>query len=118
MGWISEDSTHEGYLVGLAPCERTGQFVGHVQGRWRELGGRDEKAQSLRNVKIACSCGWRSPLISAPIGCEFFPCFVSAPEWFETEAVKVWERHVRETGTAHDGGCTIHQLESSRRNIR
>jgi hypothetical protein len=111
MGWCSEDGTHEGYLVGLVPDEEHGTFVGHVQGRWRELGGRDEEIKTaLKHVKAACSCGWRSPLLWAPSGTEFAPCSVFAPEWFEDACAQLWQRHVAAAGTATDGGYAIRSL--------
>jgi len=112
MGWCSEDGTHEGYLVGLVRDEVQGFFVGHVQGKWRELGGRDvdDLSIKLQYVRIGCSCGWRSPLLAAPSGCEFAPSFVSAPSRFEDACTTLWQRHVAAAGTAPDGGYSIHTL--------
>jgi hypothetical protein len=110
MGWCSEDGTHEGYLVGLVPDEEHGVCAGHVQGRWRELGGRDVITTMLKHVKVACSCGWRSPLLAGPSGCEFAPSSVFAPEWFEDACTKLWTRPVAAAGRAPDGGFEIRDL--------
>jgi hypothetical protein len=110
MGWCCEDGTHEGYLVGLVPDEEHGLFAGHVQGRWRELSGRDEIRATLKHVKVACSCGWRSPLLWAPSGTEFAPSSVFAPEAFEDQCAQLWQRHVAASGEAKDGGYSIRTL--------
>lgn len=112
MGWCSDDGTHEGYLVGLVPDEERGAFLGHVQGRWRELGSRDVDPGpiQLQYVRVGCSCGWRSPLIWAPAGCEFAPSTVAAPEWFEDACTQLWTRHVAAAGRAPDGGFDIKTL--------
>lgn len=110
MGWCCEDGTHEGYLVGLVPDEAHGVFVGHIQGRWRELSGRDEITTSVEFVQVACSCGWRSPLLRAPDGTQFMPSSVMAPKAFEDDCAQLWDLHVAASGPARDGGCSIRTL--------
>lgn len=124
MGWQSECGTHEGYLVGLVFDDARGVFSGHAgyprdedenhSGRMRELGihGDDQirDRHPLAFVKMACACGWRSPLLRAPRGSFWAPSAAFAPEAFEEECRKLWEHHVRVTGPALDGGCSIHEL--------
>lgn len=121
MGWQTDCGTHEGYLVGLVFDDARGVFSGHAgyprddnenhTGRMRELGihGDDKAPKSipLAFVKMACACGWRSPLLRAPRGTEWCPCSVFASEAFELQARELWERHVRETGPVFEGGCSV-----------
>lgn len=111
MGWCCEDGTHEGYLVGMVRDETHGNFNGHVPYRLRELGGRDDEThERLHHVRVACACGWRSPLLYAPPGTGWFPSCVHAPEHFEDAARELWERHTEETGRVHDGGACVYTL--------
>lgn len=110
MGWQSEDGSHEGYLVGLVPDEEQGLFAGHVPGRWRELSGRDLVETPLRHVKVACSCGWRSPLLWAPNGTRFVPSMVVASEIWRDACQRLWTRHVQVSGKASSGGYAVAQL--------
>lgn len=114
MGWVSDDGTHEGYLVGLVDDEENrerGSFLGHHPFRLRELGGsEDTTCRQLLCVKAACSCGWRSPLLRAPVGAEFFPSVVHAPQAFEDACCNLWKGHVIQTGRAPDGGCDVFEL--------
>jgi len=122
MGWCHSDGSHEGYLVGLV-FDSGGVFLGPAgegwapsvakrtprdqTGRMRELGGNDSATLTLRFVKAACSCGWRSPLLEAPPGSEWVPCSVFAPEWFEDAARELWKRHASECGPVRDGGLVL-----------
>lgn len=123
MGWCVDDGTHEGYLVGMVPDDVAGAFNGHAPTRLRELGtGADHADRGLqkcavRYVRVACACGWRSPLIWAPRGTEWIPCMVSAPEAFEDQCAALWHLHVQTTGRAPDGGCTISVLLTRARGI-
>lgn len=118
MGWwCGDDGTHEGYLVGLVPDDAAGGFLGHAPGRLRELGSRADvddddgrRRVPLRWVKVACSCGWRSPLIWALAGTEWVPSCVFAPDAFEDRCAELWHVHVATTGRAPDGGCSIGEL--------
>src|SRR5574338_974027 len=110
MSWCSDDGTHEGYIVGLVRDEKHGTFVGHNEGRWRELDVRDiQPVPRLTHVRVACACGWRSPLIWGT-GCAFTPSVVHAPSTVEDAARELWKFHVRESGTAPDAGYDIYTL--------
>ncbi len=96
--------------MGLVPDEEHGTFAGHIQGRWGELSGRDKIKTIIKHAKIACSCGWRSPLLWAPSGTDFAPSSVFAPEWFEEACAQLWQRQVAAAGEAADGGYSIRTL--------
>ena len=128
MGWCADDGSHEGYLVGMVHDDDAGAFNGHAPTRLRELGtGRDHGTGArldrglqrcqVRYVRVACSCGWRSPLIWAPRETEWIPCMVTAPEGFEDQCAALWHLHVQTTGRAPDGGCTIGVLLQRARGI-
>lgn len=120
MGWQSECGTHEGYLVGLV-FDDAGSFLGPAgyprddsgkrSGRMRELSGAADHALRagesrihLTFVKVACACGWRSPLLRAAPGTDWIPSSVSAPEAFEDTCALLWQQHVNTSPEAHDGG--------------
>lgn len=125
MGWLSECGTHEGYLVGLV-FDDAGVFMGNAgypdpasgmrSGRMRELSARDEgPIPSLRFVKVACGCGWRSPLIRAPSGTEWHPCIVCTSDAFDEQCRKLWRAHLGSSPRALDGGCSVVELVGSLR---
>jgi hypothetical protein len=130
MGWQSECGTHEGYLVGLVfddqgvfagkagyPTEQDDDGAGYRSGRMRELGGGadDEHTVPLRFLKVACDCGWRSPLVRAPVGTEWYPSSVLADEKFRDRCGDLWQQHVNESGRANDGGYLLAELLGARR---
>lgn len=114
MGWLTDDGTHEGYLVAMVPDDDAGGFNGHVPSRLRELSARSDGAGTarlpVRWVRVACACGWRSPLLYAPHGTEFVPSICIAPDAFEDQCGELWLVHVATTGRAPDGGCSIGAL--------
>lgn len=65
---------------------------------------------ALSYVKVACSCGWRSPLVSTWPGTRWVPSVVLAPAAFEDLARQVWEGHVHASGAARDGGYSVEVL--------
>ena len=89
MGWLVDDEhidDHEGYLVGVIKDDWS----------WRELGPNDTGTHKLQWVQIACSCGWRSQRLWAPIGAEWSPCCVFLDSDAEYDAFRsVWESEHR-----------------------
>lgn len=89
MGWLVDDEhidDHEGYLVGVIK-----------DGVWRDL-WIDDHAHGgpLMYMQIACSCGWRSQRLVAPVGTEWFPCAVFMRSDDEYDAYRsVWESEHR-----------------------
>lgn len=130
VGLVFDDS---GKFLGPAgfPNKKSGQ----LSGRLRELGEPDDDNERgpavkcikrfegarprtkhlgtptpLTFVKVACSCGWRSPLIRAWPGTEWAPSSVYAPQAFEDLAGALWSEHVRASGSILDGGASLHEL--------
>ncbi|NDD30629.1 MAG: hypothetical protein EB084_20405 [Proteobacteria bacterium] len=67
-------------------------------GLWRELGyPRDDRAQSVRSLQVACTCGWRSPRLEAPPRTRYEPFTVELERDEDREKLAdLWEAHVRE----------------------
>lgn len=117
MGWCSEDGSHEGYLAGLVRTENeSGSIV------FKELGyPRDEVSRDLGHVQVACTCGWRSSRLHAPLGTTWSPYIVLLPRGehddasaeftikvlkrkpFEAECFELWKRHIEE----HDASAFL-----------
>lgn len=93
MGWSHDDlPAHEGYIVGLVALEGSSY-------RTRELGSRDgDGDQPVERIQVACSCGWRSAIVRAPLGAEFFPSIVTFrkgdEERIEDRALLEWNAHI------------------------
>lgn len=93
MGWLVDDELideHEGYLVGVVKDDW----------QWRELGVEDAVNPRFDGpiswMQIACSCGWRSQRLVAPLGTEWFPCTVMMRSDAEHDAFRsVWESEHR-----------------------
>ncbi len=101
MGWINEDKApgHEGYVVGLVPL---------CDDRWRELRYPNDKITvlHLKRVQVACTCGWRSQVLHAPIGTRFDPYCVSfSDERYDDDASRMWDHHV--TNGVRQGGLVF-----------
>lgn len=106
MGWMSDDSKHEGYVIGLVESEpRSGLFreLTYLSERDREdLHTRAPIA--LEWICVGCDCGWRSPRMVAPRGTDWTPYIVhlasgqdeAARAGYEESARKMWCRHVKE----------------------
>ncbi len=90
MGWLRDSGEdwsydHEGYMVAVEQPERGGE--------WRELGGPADEARRVipvSYVQVACSCGWRSPRLVAPIGTEWVPCSVMTSGAVDDLAYQIW----------------------------
>lgn len=95
MGWCSTCGTHEGFLEGLKVADR-GAFLPGSPERQRALGDtRDEPYEgTVYRVRVACSCGWRSQVLFAPVETEWAPSRVFAPAWFEDQCAQIWKLHV------------------------
>lgn len=99
MGWSHDDlPTHEGYIVGVVALEGSSY-------RTRELGSIDNDAdQPVERIQVACSCGWRSAIVNAPLGTRFSPSIVIFPsgtteQRTEDRALLEWNTHIdRERG--------------------
>jgi hypothetical protein len=90
MGWMSEDSRHEGHL----------EAVRQVDGFWRDyeagapwLPELDVGTHPVEYVQAVCSCGWRSPRMVA-LGARWAPSSVDALPLTVEEGQARWREHV------------------------
>lgn len=98
MGWLNEDTGHEGFVVAVDPDDRT-----------RELGLEDcdRIIRRVDHVRVGCDCGWRSAVLVAPLGASWMPCTVVFhpldEERVDELARDIWRRehiaHVDERAT-------------------
>lgn len=116
MGWEldPDDATdgefHEGYVIGVERVTETNRH-GRVRetDRWSEVGAdfdhtSDDPAQrehrTVHHVQVACSCGWRSERMFAPLGTYWAPCCTMLPTTFDHEKAadevtyRMWRAHV------------------------
>jgi hypothetical protein len=101
MGWIYEGHHHEGYIAGLVP-------VGAPDGRWRELDGQEEYVGRVERMRVACDCGWRSPVYHAGQRAQWFPSITELrDERIEEAARQLWLRHVEEADRQAAGPATV-----------
>lgn len=111
MGWNLEGSSHEGYLVALLEDDR-GAFLGDKRrvevGPIETVDPRFE--MSVGVCQVACSCGWRSPVIRAHHQTTWVPCAVVTDERFEDECAKLWRHHVEHSPRSEPGMFSVHQL--------
>lgn len=80
MGWCCDAyPDHEGFVRGWQRVTGEGPFAGSSL---REIvcplppepvGARELEVSA---VQVCCECGWRSPLLRAPIGTRWMPCLV------------------------------------------
>ena len=94
MGWFNEDVDpelrHEGHAVAL---------VQEDGWRWRELGVDDRGHHDITWMQVACTCGWRSPRMLAPVGTTWWrsidlPAFLDDPYHWEDIAETFWAEHM------------------------
>lgn len=89
MGWFSEDAPQcEGYVVGLEvdPDKRA---------NYRELRYPDERPRIVHAVQVGCECGWRSPIMTAPIGTHWYPFMIELPDArHEDKCRQIWREHL------------------------
>jgi len=103
MGWLIVDGSAErceGYVVGLVKDD----------GGWRLRELRDtEPIARVDQVQIACDCGWRSPVFTAPVGTDYFPSCTTlgGGEDSEAAAYAIWREHVERDGRK----TTMHLLD-------
>jgi hypothetical protein len=130
-GYAHEDYAPHDPQLARAAKKLGARQDGPSSGRMRELGsGADNRTErnpqihagehlsalglgskiKLQYVKVACSCGWRSPLLNAPSGTYWAPSSVFAPDGFEDQAHALWRKHERSSGKAYDGGYSITEL--------
>lgn len=107
MGWIDETHpSHEGFLVGWRSA-RQGTYTDDL----KELKCPRHGETSQRNVKVsavqmACSCGWRSALLRAPLGTVWHPCMVFLDKHDEdNEANRERELMIGPTGRSFELRC-------------
>lgn len=138
-GWYSGHAGYETLREAPAPHPTSGRMRELGRGNMHELGDKQEAegvihthlSLRLESVgrrmqfvgqglpvafgKMACSCGWRSPLLRLPRGSFWAPSSLFTPEAFEDKAVQLWQRHVLESGAATDGGCNVDVLLAAAR---
>jgi hypothetical protein len=92
MSWTRDDCPgHDGELIGLV-AEDPGD--GGRRDGFRELHPDTDAAPDfLRWVAVACSCGWRSPRMEAPIDASWRDGQVDTSEWFEARCRQIWRAH-------------------------
>jgi hypothetical protein len=122
MGWQNNDGTHEGYLVGIVADNAHGTDVGPLRRGDRGVETTDRMPDhivrapgdrvDLVYVKVACSCGWRSPLIRAGADTYWQPNTVEAPAEFREKAYAVWRQHELETPIVPEMGIAIVRLKA------
>mgnify|MGYP001564856525 CR=1 FL=1 len=100
MGWCNESyPEHEGFVRGWQRVQLgDGPFAGS---ELREItcplgfvpvGSREVEVVA---VQVCCECGWRSPLLRAPLGTRWAPCIVYFPKReTESEESEERERHM------------------------
>jgi hypothetical protein len=89
MGWMHEDTAHEGWVVAVERREQ------HGWTRWSEIGMDDQIGEvPAQWVQVGCDCGWRSPRLVAPVGTVWAPCSVFFPDaGFDDAAHDLWREH-------------------------
>lgn len=95
MGWFHDDAPKcEGYVVGLERVTE-GNAHGSIE-RWHEIRHPDPRPKVVvQAIQVGCDCGWRSPVMTAPIGTMWYPCIVELPSGgFEDRARLIWREHV------------------------
>ena len=94
MGWFNENAPgHEGYVIGLVESVN-GETWSPAGTRLRRLGTGDKAQKRVPFVQVACDCGWRSKVFSAPIGTEFWPSTVDLPSGRSEERARaIWRLH-------------------------
>ena len=87
MGWMRDSGDdwsydHEGYLVA----------VEKIDGDWREItpGDAHRGEFHVSHVQVACSCGWRSERLVAPLGTTWAPCSVFTDGATDDLAYGIW----------------------------
>lgn len=89
MGWFLGDvAGHEGFVVAVVDVPNSS--------RKRELAyPADDYTCPVREVQVACECGWRSPRMTAPVHTRWAPFSVHLSDHeAEDLARAVWELHV------------------------
>jgi len=105
MGWIAEappwpgnGEAHEGYVIG---------FV-RIKGEWQQASalvlqhgakvGGDvvDLVQGFKvdRVAVECTCGFRTPMLFAPIDARWAPSHVDLDDEAEELARRLWRRHI------------------------
>lgn len=99
MGWINESyPEHEGFVRGWQRVpDGEGPFAGS---KLIEIQCPVSLPHAALNIEVAavqvcCECGWRSPLLRAPLGTRWSPCIVHfADHDRESERNEERERHI------------------------
>lgn len=93
-----DDRGHEGYAIGLVHDPDGTIYSDRIS--YRQVNDGDVIAPfrtDVTYVQVACDCGWRSPVMSAPYGtewaprCVFFPTSALGPAWDDVIA-DIWRR--------------------------
>jgi hypothetical protein len=93
MGWQSEHSEHEGYVVGFV----TREGCSPESGLYRELmSPADNVTRDVEQLAAGCDCGWRSPrwFPSRRKPAHWWPHTVAASEEDEERVHELWRRHL------------------------
>lgn len=106
MGWCNESyPEHEGWLIGWAPAAAKGKRGALADSTLKEitcppgLGPVGSVEIEVWAVQIGCCCGWRSPLLRAPLGTCWSPhCVHLPPNDRESDESERREQYAREHG--------------------
>lgn len=102
MGWCCDIEGHEGHLVGIVDQHSLfddGVAIDPALEQYpheRELRyPKDDFDCLVREVRVACECGWRSPKLRAPLGTKWRPWCLTVPsDEAEDVARELWKQHV------------------------
>jgi hypothetical protein len=83
MGWLDDTGQHEGFVRGWQRVSLgEGPFAGSELREIQCPIGATTGSRELDvcAVQVCCECGWRSPLLRAPLGTKWSPCIVHFPD--------------------------------------